>query len=333
MTPITYDPTATAPRWQAFLEKIFNDTRYSATDNAELITYIQRAVGYSLTGTTDSQCLFFLYGNGANGKSTFINVLENLLNGADHDRKPEYYKTTTIEAILTNNTTQGGANPFLVDMVGMRLITANELPANRRLNEELTKQLTGSDTITTRQLYGEAFTFRPQFKLWISGNHKPRISGHDHGIWRRIRLIPFTYTFPEPERRGNTIVMNEFIEELPGILNWAVRGAVEWYALGDQRAAFTPPRIVLEAVGEYKNEEDLIHQFMTACCVVADNTTVNKTTLWQNFDMWCKEQNERHRYTSQAFSQELKRRGFVDYGSGRLQWRGIGLQSTTHDNA
>ena len=318
MTPITYNPTATAPRWQAFLNKIFNN-------DVELITYIQRAVGYSLTGATDSQCLFFLYGNGANGKSTFITVLEYLLNGADHDRKPEYYKTTTIEAILTSTASQGGANPFLVDMVGMRLITANELPANRRLNEELTKQLTGSDTVTTRQLYGAAFSFRPQFKLWISGNYKPRISGQDHGIWRRIRLIPFTHTFTDTEKRPSAEVKREFIEELPGILNWAVRGAVEWYGLGDQRAAFTPPDIVNEAVSEYRNEEDLILQFMTACCIVADNASANKKAVWQQFEMWCKDQGERHRYTAQAFSQELKRRGFVDYGSGKLLWRGIGL--------
>ncbi|MFN9115526.1 MAG: phage/plasmid primase, P4 family, partial [Bacteroidota bacterium] len=317
MTPITYTPTATAPRWQAFLNKIFNN-------DVELITYIQRAVGYSLTGATDSQCLFFLYGNGANGKSTFITVLEYLLNGADHDRKPEYYKTTTIEAILTSTASQGGANPFLVDMVGMRLITANELPANRRLNEELTKQLTGSDTVTTRQLYGAAFSFRPQFKLWISGNYKPRISGQDHGIWRRIRLIPFTYTFTATEQRAPAEVKREFIEELPGILNWAVRGAVEWYGLGDQRAAFTPPDIVNEAVSEYRNEEDLILQFMTACCIVADNASANKKAVWQQFEMWCKDQGERHGYTAQAFSQELKLRWFVDYGSGKLLWRGIG---------
>lgn len=318
MTPIYYDPTATAPRWHHFLGTIFHG-------DLDLIRYVQMAVGYSLTASNDSQCLFFLYGNGANGKSTFINVLERLLT------VNEYYKPTAIDALLVDKKQDGEkASPFLVDMVGMRLITANELPANRRLNESMVKHLTGGELMPARQLYGKPFSFRPQFKLWISGNHKPRIGGQDHGIWRRVRLIPFTYTFTAAEQRAPTEVMREFMAELPGILAWAVRGAVEWYAQGDQRAAFTPPAAVVEAVEEYREEEDIIRRFIVDCCEIGPEYDIQRATLYTKFTEWATLQGERsaREYNQNTFTRALKTKGeFKDYGAGNMKLRGLRLRS------
>lgn len=321
MTPIEYDPYAEAPAWRAFLNKIFHG---DTPDGADLITYIQRAVGYTLTGHTDSECLFFLFGDGANGKTTFVNVLGKLLT------QNEFYKSTNIEAILAGDReSRGAANPFLVDMVGMRLITANELPMNRRLNENLVKELTGNDLIAARQIYGTVFHFRPECKYWISGNHKPRVVDDSRGIWRRMRLIPFTYTFTEAEQRPSMEVMREFEHELTGILAWAVRGAIEWYNLGDQRAAFDPPAIVKMATADYRKDEDLVERFINDRCVIDDNASAEKGALFQQFIQWGKDTGEVavRDYTKNSLTAKLIRRGHNHTGAGRSKLSGIGLKS------
>lgn len=158
--------------------------------NEPLIAFLRRAVGYSLTGRTDEQVLLLLYGTGANGKSTFLETVGPLL--ADYGSVADF--TTFLKK------DNDGARNDLARLVGVRFVSAVEAESGRRLAEAMVKQLTGGDTITARFLFKEFFDFKPQFKIWLAANHKPTISGTDHGIWRRMRLVPFTVTIPDDEQ-------------------------------------------------------------------------------------------------------------------------------------
>src|SRR3990167_1056257 len=204
-----YDPDATCPLWLEYLDRIF-------AGNAALIGYLRRAVGYSLTRETGEQCLFFCYGTGANGKSTFLETIRALL--GDYAQTAEF---TTFLAKQSENVRNDIAR-----MAGTRFIAAIEAGEGKRLAETLVKQLTGGDTVTARYLYQDYFEYRPAFKMWLAANHKPTIRGTDNAIWRRIRLVPFTVTIPEAERDSK--LSSKLRGELPGILAWAIRGCLEW---------------------------------------------------------------------------------------------------------
>ena len=227
--PVTYDPDAQAPIWHGFLRRILNN-------NDNLVTFVQRAIGYSLTGDVSEQVFFMLYGTGANGKSVFLETVQSIL-GED------YAKSTPTSTIMIKNGSQNSND--LARLAGVRFVTVNEVEDGQNLAESLMKQLTGNDTITARFLYAEHFDYKPQFKLFIRANHKPVIKNTDEGIWRRIRLIPFTVTIPEEERDKR--LLQKLKDELPGILAWAVEGCLEWqqYGLG-------MPEEVKQAVKEYR---------------------------------------------------------------------------------
>jgi len=176
---VNYNPVPLSAKWLAFLRTIFHD------DN-ELIDYIQKAVGYTMTGSTDEHCLFFCYGNGANGKSSFMKAL-SIIAG-------DYGTTSSVEALLDHRQDGEGATPMIAALVGKRFAMASEMPEGRKLNESRVKDITGGDAITARTLYGKPFVFTPTHTLWITGNHKPRITGLDVGIWRRLRILPYTAT-------------------------------------------------------------------------------------------------------------------------------------------
>jgi putative DNA primase/helicase len=209
LAPVSYDPQASYPTWEVFLHRIFGG-------DAALIRFVQKAVGYSLTGSTQEQCLFMLYGTGANGKSTFLNAVNRMLG--------EYASHTPTETLLINRS--NGVRNDLARLQGARFVTAVEAEGRRQLAEAQVKQLTGGDKITARYLYQEHFEFYATFKLWLAVNHKLTIQGTDHAIWRRIRLIPFTVTIPEPERDKG--LEEKLRAELPGILRWAVEGCLAW---------------------------------------------------------------------------------------------------------
>jgi len=184
-------------------------------DNRALVRFLQRAVGYALTGMTSEQVLFFLYGTGANGKSTFIETCRNLVG--------EYAQQADFDTFVPKE--NGHPRNDLARLAGARFVAAVEAAQGRQLAENVIKQATGGDTITARFLYREYFEFSPQFKLFLVANHKPVIIGTDEAIWRRIRLIPFTVTIP-PEERDKQL-LEKLQRELPGILAWAVRGCLD----------------------------------------------------------------------------------------------------------
>ena len=202
-------PGGDCPRWHEFLERITDG------DN-ELQHYLRRAVGYGLTGLTQEQVFFFLYGTGANGKSVFLNTVSRLVG--------DYHATAPMEAFTASHTDRHPTE--LAGLRGARLVTAVETEEGRRWNESRIKVLTGGDPIAARFMRQDFFTFVPQFKLLVVGNHKPGLRNVDEAIRRRLHLVPFTVTIP-PEERDEQL-SEKLKEEWPGILGWAIEGAAEW---------------------------------------------------------------------------------------------------------
>lgn len=300
--PSKYDPHAVCPTWLSFLSRIMDDDK-------ELIGYIQRSIGYSLTGNTSEQCLFFLYGHGANGKSTFIETLAAL--------SGDYGLKTPTETLMVKKS-GGGVPNDVARLHGARLVTASEVDEGNRLNESLVKDLTGGDTITARFMRAEFFDFKPVFKLWMFGNHKPVIRGTDKGIWRRIRLIPFEVTIPDEEKDRR--LPEKLRAEMPGILAWAVRGCLEW-----QRIGLKPPTRIVQATSDYQAEMDILGNFISECCVIGNDEKCSAKELYQAYKTWATDCGE-FVANQRRFGQGLSERGLerVRRGAG-IWWYGIGL--------
>lgn len=270
LIPIAFDPEAECPRWGRFLLEVTND-------DTELTDYLQRAVGYSLTGDTREHVLFFLWGSGRNGKSVFETVLLSLLG--------DYSMQTPTETLLASSRGAGSATPELARLKGARLVAAVEADQNRRLAESLVKQITGGDTLAARGLYQDLVEFKPEAKLWLASNHKPNIHGQDFAIWSRIHLVPFTVRF-EGDRQDKDLAA-KLERELPGILAWAVRGCLAW-----QRDGLNPPDRVLEATQAYREEQDVLGTFLAERCDRGPDLRVGRTALWDAYRTWCKDGEE-----------------------------------------
>ena len=306
ITHIEYDATATCPQWLRFLDTI------TGGDN-DLTRYLQIQVGYSLTGQTDQQALIFLYGNGANGKSTFMNTVAKLAG--------QYHTKINMDGIIDTEN-KGGASPHLVALHGMRLTSGSEFPAGKRINESMIKDLTGGDEITARGLYADPFTFRPINKFWLMGNHKPRITGTDNGIWRRLILIPFEHTIPEADRMPSSVIEAMFDKEMAGILTWAVQGAIAWYE-HKQRASLPKPEAVANAITEYRQEEDMLARFTSEECDVYTGLDCTTKEMLEAFHTWLEDQGERVNAWSQTrLTRELKRIGIIQ-STDRRKYLGI----------
>ena len=241
-TAVSYKPGAKCPLWLKFLDDIFAGDR-------ELIRYVQKAVGYSLSGLTDEQCAFILYGNGRNGKSTWIDIIRYICGD---------YATNIQPETLMTRTQQGAANSDIARLKGARFVTSVEPNEGVRLNEGLLKQLTGDDVVTARKLYGDEFEFKPEFKLWMATNHRPVIRGTDTGIWRRIHLIPFTVQIPEEQ--VDKKLKDKLLCEAEGILCWCVEGMRLYHEEGLKK-----PASVCRATEEYRKEKDLYTVYTKWC--------------------------------------------------------------------
>jgi len=285
ITNISHEPDAACPKWDAFLDRIMSG-------NQSLISFLQCAVGYSLTGNTREHVLFFMYGTGANGKSTFAETVMALL--GDYSQKAP-------TSMLTVKKYEGIPND-IARLVGVRFVTVAEVEDGKRLAESVVKDLTGGDKLTARFMRQEWFDFVPTHKLWIYGNHEPVIRGNDHGIWRRIKKIPFSVTIPDEEQ--NKMLKEELQEELSGILAWTVRGCMEWRRIGLQA-----PKEVQMATKQYKEDMDIIGLFLTECCQ-KESGVVAAGELYRAYQAWTTRYGE-YCQTQKKFSQSLKERGFA----------------------
>jgi putative DNA primase/helicase len=285
LAPVDYLPDSTCPLWLAFLDRIMGG-------NKEMEGFIQRIIGYTLTGSTREQSIFILYGRGANGKSTMLETVSFLLN--------DYAARTPTETLLVKRT---GAIPNdVARLKGARLVTAVEADEGRRIAEGLIKQMTGGERITARFLYNEIFEFQPEFKIWLATNHKPEIIGTDYAIWRRVKMIPFEVTIPDKEQDKDLLL--KLREELPGILNWAVRGCLEWQSVG-----LNPPEGVLLATKGYQTEMDILAGFIDECCMEEDNVTVTVKAVYQRYLSWATENGEKP-MTQREFGIRMRERDF-----------------------
>jgi len=305
MAPVTCDFTATCPEWLAFLEKIFKG-------NAEVIRFVQKAAGYSMTGLDTEECLFIPYGSGQNGKTTFIETLCAVL-GPD-------YAQQTAEDLLMERKHEHHATE-LASLRGIRLAVAGETRQGSRLNERRVKSMTGGERLRANFMHKDMFEFRPEFKLWVPTNHKPVVKGTDLGIWRRIRLIPFTYRIPDSEKDGAFKAKLRTPNALAGILNWLLEGVLLW-----QREGLEQPKEVLAATEGYRAEMDVLAAWIGDCCVVETNCKASAAELYASYSCWCDANRERSE-TQRMLGLALLERGFERYMSyGVTRYRGIGLR-------
>jgi putative DNA primase/helicase len=253
--------------WLNFLNDIFSGDK-------ELIQFIQKAAGYSLTGETGEDCAFFCYGTGRNGKSTFLSVLSSVFG--------EYAANIQPETIMDRKNSSSTSD--LARLKGARFVTSSEPNEGIRLNEGLLKQLTGGDTVTASRKYEDEFEFMPEFKIWMSTNHKPVIRGTDTGIWSRIRLIPFTVRIPE--EKIDRDLKTKLLKESSAILKWVLDGCALW-----QKEGLKPPKSVEEATKEYRSEMDVIQSFLSECGEVGGGE-VKAGELYKSYVKWAKDSNE-----------------------------------------
>ncbi len=281
---VDYIQAAECPTWLSCLDRVF-------AGDTELIAYVQRAFGYSLTGDTREQVLFFLHGTGANGKSTLVNAIKEIL--GDHAQG------CAADTLMVKQA--GTATNDIAKLRGSRVVISPETEEGRRMAETTVKQLTGGDTISARFLFGEYFEFIPTFKIWIIGNHKPVIRGNDYGIWRRIMLIPFNQIIPEDERDHR--LPEKLRGEHSGIFNWMLAGCLTW-----QREGLRPPAIVTAATKEYQTEMDIIESWMNDRCERASEARSGATALYTNYKIWSQENSE-YVITSTKFGLKLTEKG------------------------
>jgi P4 family phage/plasmid primase-like protien len=305
VAPVDYDPTATCPTWEWFV-------RWAMQDDEQMIGFVQRAVGYSLTGETSEQVLFFLNGGGENGKSTFLNTIQAILGDYAISAEPELLLAADNEKHPTG----------MADIVGRRFIVAQELDEGRRLAEATVKRLTGGERLRARRMHQDFFEFDVHGKFWIAANHRPNIRGTDHAIWRRLRLIPFTATIAPGQKDAG--LPTKLRAEASGILNWALEGLRMWRESGLGESA-----TITEATNSYRADQDDIGRFVEECCIVHPDTYCPARELRNTYEKWCEENGERPASTKKVGAR-LTERGFLRERRGRANtwvWLGIGLPS------
>jgi putative DNA primase/helicase len=301
LAPVDYDPAAKCPLWDRSLDRWMGGNR-------ELVTYVQRLVGYSLTGDVSEQVLWFFHGAGANGKSTFLSTILAMHGDYGMQAVPDLLMAKRHESHPTER----------ADLFGKRLVATIETEEGKRMAEALMKQLTGGDKVRARRMRQDHFEFDPMHKIILAANHKPVIRGTDLAVWRRIKLVPFNETIPDEEK--DKALPEKLKAELPGILAWAVQGCLDWrqYGMGE-------PDEVRQATAEYQGEQDTIASFLAECCTLRPEAKAKASALYEAYGQWSGD-----RYTTQpAFNERLRGKGFnTKREATGCFWLGIGLPAT-----
>jgi P4 family phage/plasmid primase-like protien len=304
-----YDPSAQCTQWLKFLDRIFQS-------DVELIGFMQRLVGYTITGRVDEQVMAILHGTGANGKSVFLETVRALMGPYSHVAEASSFLASKGDRVRND----------IAAMAGARMVSASESDEGARLSEALVKSVTGKERVRARFLYRESFEFMPQFTLYLAANHRPVVTGGDEGIWRRILLIPFSVTIPEHERDHR--LLDRLLGELPGILAWAVQGCLEW-----QRIGLAAPASVTGATQEYRETSDVLRSFLEDTCEMATGFQVSSTLLYAAWVRWCQGMGEEPG-SQKAFSERLPAKGIGVRKSGGTKIRtGVRLREGVMDEA
>lgn len=300
---VVYDPDATCPRFDAFLERVQPD--------ASVRLFLQRWFGYCLTGLTHEQKLVFFFGEGANGKSVMVDVISRIM-GA-------YSVSLPFTSLLRDDNKGGGdASPDLARLPGARFVRASEPEKGSRFSEAMIKAVTGGEQMTVRQLRKEFFDFVPQFKLTLSGNHKPRVMGQDHGIWRRLKLVPWPVIIPE--REWDTELVHKLFAERSGIFNWMLDGARMYLEKG-----LCAPDAIEAATKEYRTDSDPLGQFVAGCVEFDPGARVQGADMFSAYVAFCRANGEQP-WKQRTFGDGLSERGFKkDRVGGYVFYIGVRL--------
>lgn len=297
-----YHPDARAPNWHRFLEQILPDR--------DLRGFVQRSLGYALTGTIAEHHLWIAWGAGANGKSTLLNAVTRVLG--------EYAQTADPRILLAVGDDQHPT--AMASLRGSRLVTTSELDDGRRLAEATVKRLTGGDPIRARYMRCDEFEFLPSWHLWLASNHRPQVAGTDHALWRRLRLVPFTVTVADDDQDPH--LGDKLDVEADGILSWLVEGCLAWrtHGLGE-------PLAVRLATDDYRASQDAIGAFLTDHCAATPDATVGATELFGAYRTWADATGERP-INQRRFGQALADRHHDRYRTGGgYRYKGLALLS------
>jgi putative DNA primase/helicase len=302
LCPVAYDAEAICPTWLAFLRVI---TR----GNEELIRFLQRFMGYAMTGVVWEHVLLVCYGTGSNGKSTFLETLVGLLGDYAWQAPPDLLMLKSLD---THPTEMAG-------LFGVRFAACIETASGRRLDEARMKMLTGGDRVTVRRMREDFWTFRPTHKLALGTNHKPLVATTDHGTWRRQKLVPFTVTIPSEQQDKR--LPERLKAEFSGILRWALVGCLAW-----QRDGLGNAEAIREATEAWRDESDALGGFLHSCCALTPRGTVAAKELYRAYLVHC-EANGEEPLKQKPFGQRLGEHGFAAIkGTGGVRlWRGLRL--------
>jgi putative DNA primase/helicase len=298
---IDYDPVATAPHFEAFVSRIMDG-------DAEMVAYLNRVVGYSLTGSVRDQVMFFIVGAGANGKSTFINAILNVLGTLGKQADPRLLVRRRGEIHPTN----------IADLAGARFVACSETESNERLAESMVKALTGGDRVKARKMRQDFIELIPTWKIAVVTNHLPDIESRDHGIWRRIHIVNFPVSIPAEEIDKDLDVKLQ--DEREGILAWAVRGSIQYCV-----EALNPPARVTDAVHDLIDETDQLSDFIASHCLLGEEYEVQSADLFSRYFSWARSHGLSP-VTMTAFGRQLNVLGLGSRKSGVKYRTGIKLK-------
>jgi len=308
ISPVKYDVNAKCPLWDKFLCEVFNNDR-------ELIEFMQRSVGYALTGDIREEVFWVMHGKGSNGKGTFLKTIMSILS--------DYGKTADFSACFTPVDKQNdNVLNHLATLKGSRFVSASESEDGKKLKENVIKNVTAPDTeITARFKFQDPFTYMPEFKIFLATNYKPVIKGTDEGIWRRVMLIPFNQTFTG--KRKDDSLKTKLQAELSGVLKWAVDGCLKW-----QKEGLNPPAVVIKATQQYREEMDWLSDFISECCEVNPIEKIEVSKLYDSYLAWQSGERPNEKAEGKrAFNKRLEDKGFVKKPghSNAYTWFGITL--------
>ncbi|TWU06878.1 hypothetical protein CA54_52800 [Symmachiella macrocystis] len=302
LSPTIYTSGAKSELWCNWLSETFNS-------DAKLIAWLQKLFGYFLTGQTVEHMLAILFGVGANGKTTF---LEAVL----HAMGPDYSMQAAQDFLIEKR--NDGHPCDKADLMGKRFVACVESGDGGRLNETLIKSLTGGDRIRARFMRQDFFEFESTHKLVLCTNHKPTVKGTDHGIWRRLRLIPFKNIVPEDKQDKQ--LPSKLRAESAAILAWLVEGCLVW-----QREGLTSlPAAIELATSEYRGSQDVIGAFIDDCCITGLSYRCKASQIYEAYKQWS-ETNGEHFLTQRKFGEAMTERGYERLKEGVKWYLGIGV--------